>query len=31
VMELCGATFHPPTLDLLDEFGVVLRMIEVGL
>jgi 3-(3-hydroxy-phenyl)propionate hydroxylase len=23
VMELRGSTFHPPTLDLLDEFGVV--------
>ena len=31
VMELRGSTFHPPTLDLLDEFGVVPRMIEVGL
>jgi 3-(3-hydroxy-phenyl)propionate hydroxylase len=31
VMELRGSTFHPPTLDLLDEFGVVARMIEVGL
>ena len=31
VMELSGSTFHPPTLDLLDEFGVVPRMIEVGL
>ena len=31
VQELRGSTFHPPTLDLLDEFGVVPRMIEVGL
>ena len=31
VMELRGSTFHPPTLDLLDEFGVVPRMISVGL
>jgi 3-(3-hydroxy-phenyl)propionate hydroxylase len=30
-MELRGSTFHPPTLDLLDEFGVVPRMIEAGL
>src|SRR5690242_21628193 len=31
VMELRGSTFHPPTLDLLDEFDVVPRMIELGL
>ena len=31
VMELRGSTFHPPTLDLLDEFAVVPRMIDVGL
>lgn len=31
VMELRGSTFHPPTLDLLDEFAVVPRMIGVGL
>ena len=31
VMELRGSTFHPPTLDLLDEFGVVPSMIDVGL
>ena len=31
VMELRGSTFHPPTLDLLDEFELVPRMIEVGL
>jgi 3-(3-hydroxy-phenyl)propionate hydroxylase len=31
VMELRGSTFHPPTLDMLDEFGVVARMIEMGL
>src|SRR5262245_27961409 len=31
VKELRGSTFHPPTLDLLDEFEVVPRMIEVGL
>ncbi len=30
-MELRGSTFHPPTLDLLDELGVVPRMIEMGL
>jgi 3-(3-hydroxy-phenyl)propionate hydroxylase len=30
-MELRGSTFHPPTLDLLDEFAMVPRMIEVGL
>src|SRR6476619_174348 len=30
VMELRGSTFHPPTLDLLDEFDMVPRMIEVG-
>src|SRR5215475_7594382 len=31
VMELRGSTFHPPTLDMLDEFGIVPRMIEMGL
>jgi 3-(3-hydroxy-phenyl)propionate hydroxylase len=31
VMELRGSTFHPPTLDLLDEFAVVPRMIKAGL
>ncbi|HEX4411406.1 MAG TPA: NAD(P)/FAD-dependent oxidoreductase [Xanthobacteraceae bacterium] len=31
VKELRGSTFHPATLDLLDEFDVVTRMIEVGL
>src|SRR6476659_8588822 len=31
VMELRGSTFHPPTLDMLDEFDVVPRMIESGL
>jgi 3-(3-hydroxy-phenyl)propionate hydroxylase len=31
VMELRGSTFHPPTLELLDEFDLVPRMIEVGL
>jgi 3-(3-hydroxy-phenyl)propionate hydroxylase len=31
VMELRGSTFHPPTLDMLDEFAIVPRMIEVGL
>ena len=31
LMELRGSTFHPPTLDLLDEFDIVPRMIEVGL
>jgi 3-(3-hydroxy-phenyl)propionate hydroxylase len=30
-MELRGSTFHPPTLDLLDEFGVVPAMVENGL
>src|SRR5436190_19201194 len=28
VIELRGSTFHPPTLDLLDELEVVPRMIE---
>src|ERR1041385_6112651 len=31
VMELRGSTVHTPTLDVLDEIGVVPRMIEVGL
>ena len=31
VMELRGSTFHPPTLDMLDEFGVVPSMIKSGL
>jgi len=31
VQELRGSTFHPPTLDLLDEFGIVPRMIAQGL
>src|ERR1700749_2168473 len=31
VVELRGSTFHPPTLDLLDEFAIVPRMIETGL
>lgn len=31
VMELRGSTFHPPTLDLLDEFGIVPHMIAAGL
>src|SRR5215470_12739940 len=31
VMELRGSTFHPPTLDMLDEFDIVPRMIETGL
>src|SRR5260370_27652759 len=30
-LELRGSTFHPPTLDMLDEFGIVPRMIELGL
>jgi len=30
VVELRGSTFHPPTLDLLDEFGIVPRMIDVA-
>jgi len=31
VMELRGSTFHPPTLDMLDEFGIVPRLIDEGL
>jgi 3-(3-hydroxy-phenyl)propionate hydroxylase len=31
VMELRGSTFHPPTLDLLDELEVVPQMIAAGL
>src|ERR1700748_3727951 len=31
VMELRVSPFHPPPLDLLDEFEIVPRMIEVGL
>lgn len=31
IKELRGSTFHPPTLDLLDQFGVVGQMIENGL
>jgi 3-(3-hydroxy-phenyl)propionate hydroxylase len=31
VMELRGSTFHPPTLDLLDEFAIVPKMMQVGL
>jgi 2-polyprenyl-6-methoxyphenol hydroxylase-like FAD-dependent oxidoreductase len=31
VQELRGSTFHPPTLDMLDEFGVVPKMIADGL
>jgi 2-polyprenyl-6-methoxyphenol hydroxylase-like FAD-dependent oxidoreductase len=31
MMELRGSTFHPPTLDMLDAFDVVPRMIESGL
>src|SRR5436305_12149943 len=31
VMELRGSTFHPPTLDMLDEFDVVPSMISSGL
>ena len=31
VQELRGSTFHPPTLDMLDEFDVVPRMIAEGL
>jgi 3-(3-hydroxy-phenyl)propionate hydroxylase len=30
-LELRGSTFHPPTLDMPDEFGIVPRMIELGL
>jgi 3-(3-hydroxy-phenyl)propionate hydroxylase len=29
--DLRASTFHPPTLDMLDRFGVVERMIEQGL
>jgi 2-polyprenyl-6-methoxyphenol hydroxylase-like FAD-dependent oxidoreductase len=31
VEELRGSTFHPPTLDMLEEFGVVPDMIAQGL
>ena len=31
VEELRGSTFHPPTLDMLEEFGVVPGMIAQGL
>jgi len=31
VMELRGSTFHPPTLEMLDEFDVVPSMIAAGL
>lgn len=31
VEELRGSTFHPPTLDMLDEFGLVGAMIAQGL
>ncbi|HEY6821553.1 MAG TPA: FAD-dependent monooxygenase [Burkholderiales bacterium] len=31
VQELRGSTFHPPTLDMLEEFGVVPDMIAQGL
>ena len=29
--ELRGSTFHPPTLDMLDRFGVTKRLIDQGL
>ena len=29
--DLRASTFHPPTLDMLERFGVVDRMIEQGL
>src|SRR6185295_6646883 len=29
--DLRASTFHPPTLDMLERFGVVERMIEQGL
>src|SRR5690348_1592013 len=29
--DLRASTFHPPTLDMLERFGVVKRMIEQGL
>lgn len=31
VIELRGSTFHPPTLDLLDAFGIVGALIAQGL
>lgn len=31
IKQLRGSTFHPPTLDPLDEFGIVSAMIEIGL
>ena len=29
--ELRGSTFHPPTLDMMDRFGVTARLIDEGL
>ncbi len=29
--DLRASTFHPPTLDLLDDFGITARLIEAGL
>ncbi|MCH8188656.1 MAG: FAD-dependent monooxygenase, partial [Proteobacteria bacterium] len=30
-IDLRASTFHPPTLDMLDEFGVTAKLIEIGL
>src|SRR4051812_17315867 len=29
--DLRASTFHPPTLDMLEHFGVTQKMIDVGL
>ena len=31
VLDMRGSTFHPPTLDMLDELGVTPKLIEQGL
>ncbi|MCZ6664419.1 MAG: FAD-dependent monooxygenase, partial [Gammaproteobacteria bacterium] len=31
VKDMRGSTFHPPTLDMLDELGVTPKLIEQGL
>ncbi len=31
IMDMRGSTFHPPTLDMLDDLGVTPQMIEQGL
>ena len=31
VEELRASTFHPPTLDMLEEFGITAKLIEQGL